>query len=239
MRNLSILFIGLALISIEICHAQTPVLEESVWEDTIPKTVGPNYSNFWHTYIKYGLILGPAENESSNIRYGRSYDLNLGLRYKKKINSFYSLGFSFEYNQQNYSLEQDSGKLTPDSILHKTERLQFNYFNLVLYNRFNYGKRGNIIGRYVDIGVYGGLGFGIIHHTRDEFNPSFVGAEIVDITRRKLDYVNRLNYGVLARIGFNKWAIYGKYRLSDLFNDKRNLAEMPPLVVGLELGLFR
>ncbi|MCI5055143.1 MAG: hypothetical protein MRY83_03490 [Flavobacteriales bacterium] len=218
---------------------QSVLLEEDVVSDTIPKSFGPNYDNFWHTYLRYGFIVGPAENETANIRYGRSYDFGIGLRYKRKLLPWYGLGFSLDYSQQNYSIRQDSLKLVPDSIIHKIERLQFNFVNLEFYNRFNFGKRGNIVGKYVDIGVYGSFGFGITHFTRDEYDPSVFGAEIVDITQRKLNYIERLQYGAIARIGFNKLAFFGRYRLSDLFNDERNLAEMPRLVVGVELGLFK
>ena len=53
---------------------------------------------------------------------------------------------------------------------------------------------------------------------------------------RKLNYLNELNYGVRARIGFSYWSIYGQYRMSNLLKENRGFGELPRLTIGIEVN---
>lgn len=49
--------------------------------------------------------------------------------------------------------------------------------------------------------------------------------------------INRLKYGVTARIGYDKINLFGYYSLSKLFDTSR-AAEITPISVGINIGIF-
>ena len=94
------------------------------------------------------------------------------------------------------------------------------------------------MGNYLDLAGYGEWGFNIKHKTRDEHTiANAAGASQTQTTNTGLLYTEAINYGVLARIGFNKIGVYGKYRVSDLFKPSYLFPELPRITVGLELAV--
>jgi hypothetical protein len=98
--------------------------------------------------------------------------------------------------------------------------------------RFNYDRRGNRIGRYFDLGVYGDLN--VSHQVFTRFkNPD---QSVTRSYTSRLKYYNRIGYGVQFRAGFNRVAFYAQYRLSDFFYPSKNLPELPRIMAGIELS---
>ena len=164
-------FIGLISIGV----SQTVLLEKDVNADTIPKTGGPNLQHFSHFYFGYGLVLG-ADAVGSEIRYGSSTDFAYGYRYKRKLSEFYAVGFDVFYHSTTFHLKQDSTKVLPNNILHdekgEKEKLTFHNLSLGLYNRFNFGKRGNYIGNFLDLGARIDWPFSVVYFTKDNLNTT-------------------------------------------------------------------
>jgi hypothetical protein len=101
--------------------------------------------------------------------------------------------------------------------------------------RFNYGRRGNIIGKFIDLCAYGDWTFSASNNTKDKRqNGNHVKTRITH-----LNYYNSTNYGVLARIGFNRYVFYGSYRLSNMFKSSANFPELPRITVGLQIGFHK
>lgn len=225
--------------------AQTILLEQDVNADTLSPTAGPNMKNYTHSYFRYGFVLGKSDSAGTEIKPGYSNEFTFGVRYKRRVSNFYSLGFDVFYNNINYHLKQDSSKIFPNPVLHKKEKLAYNNFGAEIYNRINFGKRGNIIGNFIDLGGYGEWGFTIKHFYRDELAVAQTGASVRDVTNKRLLYTNNLNYGAAARFGIGRYVIYGKYRLSDIFKEDYlaqtglNYAELPRIIVGIEIGLLK
>ena len=220
---------------------QDVLLEEDVKADTIKKTVGPNLKHFTHLYLDLGFIAGKSETEGADINYGKSYTFSVGYRYKRKISNFYAIGFDINYYLMSYNLKQENSKILPNDSLHNKEKLIFNNLGLELYNRFNFGKRGNYIGTFIDIGAYGNWAYKVKHYTKDELdNADINNAKINEVTNTGLVYPEELNYGVKARIGINRFVLSATYRLSDLFKEKYSYyPELPRLSVGLQIGLHK
>ncbi|PCJ88718.1 MAG: hypothetical protein COA57_03185 [Flavobacteriales bacterium] len=225
--------------------AQTVLLEQDVNADTIPAIEGPNMKNYNHWYMSYGFVLGNSEGDGGDVLMGISGEYLFGLRYKRKINNNLAIGLGLHYGWVNYFVQQDSSKTFPNSEQHKTERLVYNNIGAEGYFRINYGKRGNHIGNFFDLGAYGEWGYLINHITKDKHDPAQVGAGMVQVKRSRLQYVNRVNYGAMMRVGFNRYVLYGKYRLSNLFKEdyptsenSLNYPEFPRIVAGIEIGLF-
>lgn len=244
----SIIVFVLFIFSINKGRAQSILMEEDVNADTIPLSSGPNMKNFTHTYFRYGFALGKADSAGVEVLPGASAGFTFGIRYKRRFSNFYSLGFDVNYNNINYRLKQDSSKRFPDPVLHDKEKIAFNNLGFELYNRFNFGKRGNILGTFIDLGGYGDWAFSVKHYYKDIPEiASIIGANSVEVTNSRLVFVNPFNYGAGLKIGMNRYVIFAKYRLSNLFKDNFIVAypaltvnpELPRIIVGIEIGLLK
>ncbi|NLF44128.1 MAG: hypothetical protein GX587_15660 [Bacteroidales bacterium] len=225
-----LMFLCIAFVAV----SQEPELYRNVESDmAIPKT-GPNRRHFNHLFLTYGFITGNPENIGAKIIHGKSGLFSIGDRYKLKFNNTFSMGADLYYQISTYHISQHDGKLVPDNIIHKKEKLKFHSLVLDIYQRVNVGRRGNHIGNYFDIGAFGGWNMGLRHITKDVTSD-----DITIYTERKgMKYREPLTYGVLARIGFNRFAINATYRLSDCFKENAQLPELPRVQIGLELGIF-
>jgi len=226
---LSLLFIA---VFIQYGVSQDVILNEVVNGDSVIEIRGPNLKHYKHPYIAFGFAATQSEEVESEIEPGYSSNFIFGYRYKRKISNFYALGYDLSYNISWYRLAQKESKKTPDSLLNDKERLTFQNMELGLYNRFNFGKRGNIIGKFMDLGAYADWTFLCTHFYRNK-----IGENIYKTRVTSLKYFEPVNYGVLARFGINHWVIYANYRLSDLFKSKYNYAELPRLTVGFQIGI--
>jgi hypothetical protein len=215
-------------------YSQTVKLHEVV-DDTVMGKHGPNLKNFSHFYLGLGFMAGAADSTGSDILYGRSTDLVIGYRYKLRFSNFFAVGYDLSFNSYKYALKQDSQKLVPDTIQHNKENLSFNNLGASLYMRFNYGRRGNRVGHFIDLGGYGDWTFSAVNFTKDKRQ----NGNIVRTKISNLDYFNSTNYGLTARLGFNRYVFYGNYRLSDIFKSSKKLPEMPRLTIGLQIGFHR
>lgn len=230
--------------------AQKVLLYQDVAQDTVKQTFGPNLKYFGHFYGGFGMMAGPAET-GSEIDYLKSHEFLMGYRFKYKVGKVYGLGFDATVTFQSVFLKQEEGKTLPTPDLYEEEKLKFTNVGLGFYNRFNFGKRGNYVGNFLDLGVYGNLMPFKTHIYEDDHLFGLVGpldgVKKVKVRETGLKYLSDTNYGFLARIGFNRYVLYGNYRLSDLFNSGYGVArtdgvikrygELPRLSVGFQIGI--
>ena len=73
-----------------------------------------------------------------------------------------------------------------------------------------------------------------MHYTKNKMPND----NIVETYTRKLDYYNPLNWGVVARIGFNRYIISATYRMSDYFKSSFKYPELSRLSVSAQIGLY-
>ena len=234
------LFASGIIIFPDVGYTQNILLEEIVDADTVPQKFGPNQKNYTHSFLGYGLILGSSEGKGMDVKAGNSNEFITGFRYKRKITNWYAVGLEIAYGVASFHLRQNDEKIYPDTVLHDKEKISLNNFGIQLYQRFNFDKRGNIIGKYMDVGGYFDWAFLVKHYTKDKHDkPSqHGGAKSTEVTQSGLIYTQPYNYGVSFRVGYNAIAVFGKYRLSDLFKPHHNLPELPRITVGLELGIL-
>lgn len=234
MKRIYVLVIVACFISLHL-NAQEVLLHEDVTTDTIKPIFGPNYRHFLHSFFGYGVILGGTEGGGTAIRYGSSTDINLGVRYKYKVNKFFSLGAEAYYRAAIYSIRQDTLKIFPDTVMNNRERLTFHNISFGSYLRFNLEKkRGNRVGNFIDLGGYGEWTFRLNQFTRNKLPDG----RLIRSNITGLDYYKTFNYGVQARLGFNRWIIFSSWRFSDYFYPSKNLPELPRLTLGLQLGFY-
>lgn len=229
-------------------QAQDVVIDEDVNADTLLASSGPNRANYFHWYATYGLVSMQPEAAGADIIFGYSYHVSFGLRYKRRLTNWLAIGSSLDFGTTSYRLKQDSSKVMPNAGLHDKEVVAFSDMVLAPYVRINIGRRGNTLGNYLDLIGWGGWNYASKHFTKDKLSiANASGASLVETTEKRLVWSEPLNYGVGARIGIGRYAVYGKYRLSDRIiktvsanglTGSSIYPELPRLVVGFEMGLI-
>ena len=143
----------------------------------------PENKEYIQFYVGLGVIAGSAEGPASSLSdVNSSSNFTFGLRYKHKINNIEAIGAYLAYDDDSYSLMQDANKLPLDTIngigkltMHKKENLTYHAFTLGIYDRINFNKhRGNKLGTYIDLGLYGSGNFRVDHYTEDNINGNKV-----------------------------------------------------------------
>ncbi len=213
--------------------AQTVLLEQDVYKDTVERKVGPNLRHYHHTYFTFGFMANQSD-KGADIKFGNSNFFDFGYRYKLKICNHYAIGTDFNMGFYGYNLKQTNYKILPDTLLNDKENLSFSNLSLGLYNRINFGRRGNYVGNFLDLGAYGLFNYSFVHFTKN----IMADKSIVEQRTRKVGYYNMLGWGVSARLGFNRYIIFAQYRMSDYFKANYNYPELSRLSVGFQIGFY-
>lgn len=219
-------------------RAQRVLLRSITRFDTLESRTGPNRAFYRHFFLGYAPVIGRADGAGAELRYFSSAELFAGLRYKFRLSQQVALGFDVRYGRLNYSLAQRNGKVLPTAVLHRSENLILQQATLEPYLRLNFGRRGNVIGHYLDVGGWGGWMFGTLHTYEDQGGSS--GAKTIVVNERGLSYLQRWPAGVGLRLGSGRLAAVGRYRLTRTFSGpaRSMYPELPRLVAGLELGIL-
>ncbi|MVN75570.1 hypothetical protein GO988_04450 [Hymenobacter sp. HMF4947] len=215
-------------------RAQQVLLQTDVANDTVPARTGPNRRYFGHFYAGNALALGA---DGLGIKHGfSSSELQLGGRLKRRLGPALALNADLRYAYLRYTLATGDARPAPFALPHDTETLSYHQLQGEASLRFNPGRRGNVVGRYVDLLAYGGRALAAIHAT-DDPSPNGGRLEVIDHEPR---YLARWQGGVGARVGSNALALVGRYRLSDALRPAgpAALPEPPRWVLGLEIGWF-
>lgn len=237
-----------ALIIISVILFSGSVFSQTILLDEKPDSLygvkkwGQNRRNFIHFYLDYGFAVGKPEGGIFELKYGFSREWKLGLRYKRRFCKHYAMGLDLSVAEDRYRFAQTGTKVFPDQVLHDQEYLALPNIGLEYFNRINFGKRGNKVGKYVDFGIYGTSTFAAYRRYWDELPTSVNGAKKVKIKEYSLDYLTDLQWGFKSRLGYNGFSIWASYRMSDWFNSQVHNAslsgELPRTTVGMEIGLF-
>jgi hypothetical protein len=237
------LLVLIAIISFTGYLSAQEVVFEEVYDDTVIPKKGPNLKHYRHFYFDLGF---PVMNESSaaEIVHGSSVSFDFGYRYKRKICEYWAVGYDFSYSFQSYKMKDtDIPSIETDSIEANKDYKKHHYgvhnLNLGVYQRINFNRRGNSIGKYLDIGGYGGWNFATnhIYKRKGDSSESF---RVIEINEKGIEYIERFQYGIEARLGTNRYSVSARYRLSDLIDSDNEvlLGELPRLRVGIQIGFF-
>ncbi len=241
--KIKILLFAIILIIGEISVGQTVLMHEKIsdYDFDVPKR-GPNFRHFTHLFVGFAFYIPEGSKNEISCVYGASSSFSVGYRYKFKISNIFALGASLNYTNDIFSIKQNKDKTFPNSMQHKKEKMRFNSFGNDLFVRINMGKRGNVIGRFIDLGAYYNWVFVARHVYKDHIrtNQTVVrssGKQKVVLS--DLDYITRFHYGIRGRMGINRFILTATYRLSGLLNDKNSPLFLPKLNIGLEIGLHK
>ncbi len=240
-KKLIIAFMALFIFSF--AYSQKVLLEKTVDENPdIPKW-GKNYLHYGHLYGNFGVFVGQSD---ADINYGLTNSFGFGYRYKLKLLKHYAIGADLNLSFLNYNLKEDYLGVFSNADKEK-QKMRYKALSLELYQRINFGKRGNYIGNYIDIGFYTGFNFRTKLVAIDKSEGSFY-TETKTIYKN-LDFINYYSYGLNARIGINRWVVFAQYRLSNIIEWEGliypdgldyyyGFSELPKLLIGIELSFF-
>lgn len=234
---------GCLLLTVLPAVAQRVVFNEEV--DTtreIPRT-GPNRLYFVHGLGQLGLITGPMD-------YGMytnpwSATITYGARTKIKLWSWNALVIDFGYRFDNYSLKKRQSSIAPFfPAAHQRTRLGVNNLTFAFCDRINFGRRGNVMGNWLDLGVYGDLPFHSTYVYVDQYYDSNSpnGGRFKSKTRvTRLPWLSDFNYGFTVHLGGDMFGVFANYRVSDFVTDPSpatHYHDLPRLMIGIETYHF-
>jgi hypothetical protein len=233
MKQKLLLFV-LILILHQSLIGQRVVISENVSSDTDVPVFGANRKHFGHIFSGFHHIAGAPESNTDKLK-ACSWVFELGYRYKRRFSQTLSAGAELGIKRMSYSIKHWEMLHTPEASETDKHKLVFIQTGLGLYQRFNYNKRrGNYVGNYIDVGVYGDWNF----NTRQVYQFRNEADEKVLTRKSNLNYISPFEYGVLMRLGFNRIAAKATYRLSGHFKETSAPAEMPRLTFGVEFGMI-
>ena len=225
-----------------VLYGQDPVFDQDVDEQMDIQETSPNkgFSNYFN--FRYGYTLPIPENDSMQTKYGDGF--GFGFDYLWSPHKRLGFGFGYFFSFQNFNIKQDTAQnLMSLGFEHDRQLLRQFRFDLTPKIRLRYGKSGNSLGKYVDLGGYAGVTFGYSEYLFNKVDPALNrGAAISEVTNGRLKYLNRWEYGLQGRLGFNRFYIFGTYRMSDMFvahegiNQNKALPDLPRLQVGIGLS---
>jgi len=208
------------------------VFEETHSDEVFHSKWGPNKKHYATGFIRLSAPVSLSSSQA--VRIPGSFDFSFGGRYKRRFCNFYSTGFDFYYSSASYNMKKP-GELLMVNFMTDIEKERFANHSIsgAWFQRFNFGRRGDHLGKYIEAGVYGQYHFSVKHR----FKGKDEDFEIAAISRSVNLTANRLEWGLQAGIGFNALKLFAQYRMSDYLKNGYSAVDVPLLRVGLEIDL--
>lgn len=200
---------------------------------------GPNRLFFMSFYSHFGFMPGPQVYGAQTNWWSTS--LAYGLRMKLKLFYWNALVMDVTYRYDRYSIRQNTPKLPPlGTSQHVRERISLHNFSVAFCDRINFRRRGNVLGNWMDFGVYADNIFRstnvFVDRHYDSNDPAGRSYKVKS-TIVGLPYIEKINYGVTVRVGGEFNSFFMQYRVNDLFNyNSPNDRDLPKIIVGMSFA---
>lgn len=226
------LFLVVLLAASSAARAQQVLLQTDVANDTLPARTGPNRRYFGHLYGGYALAVGTS---ALGVKHGfASSEVQLGGRLKRRLGGLLALNADLRYAYLRYGLDPGEARPAPLGSGYDSQLFSYHQLQGEASLRLTPGRRrGNTVGRYLDLLAYGGRALAATYATQ---GPAPGGGQL-EVVAHEPPYLVRWMGGVGARVGSNSVALVGRYRLSNALVGN-GLPEPPRLVLGVEVGWF-
>jgi len=200
---------------------------------------GPNRLYFGHGLCQVGEKVGPQVYGLQTNWWSGS--IEYGVRGKLKLWSWEALVMDFGYRYDRYSMRKDTPKLLPlDPTVHQRERISTHNLSASFCDRLNFGRRGNVMGSWLDFGVYADWSFRtanvFVDQHYDSNSPS--GYRYKSKTKvTRLPYMESINYGWTVRVGGDYAGVFAQWRMNNIIksNYTTNDRDLPKLTIGIEI----
>jgi hypothetical protein len=239
-----VFWIGLLLVSGN-AISQTIILKQTVPDELGDEdgNFGPNMKKFSHPYFGFGFEIGNVSHLDELIQPVKSmssFSIYSGNRMYRNFNKIMAGVFDYEMSFSQSRLSWNEGDTTQLPVVKNDLEKAKYWFARVgggLNLQLNFKpKRGNQLGNYIAFGGYGNYIFMKGFNAKYESNVSSF-SDRTKVTLRKIKFTENWDYGLGARFGKTNFALFAKYRLSNLFKYQQNVwefPELPRLVVGFQ-----
>ncbi|MBE0640406.1 MAG: hypothetical protein IH599_00115, partial [Bacteroidales bacterium] len=189
--------------------------------------------HFIHFFAGFGTPAGRPEHASDQLNYAASNTTLAGYRYKRRISQHISLVTDWNVRRLAFHLKQWEKFDDPIFTTWDKRKLVIMQSGTGLYTRINYDtKRGNYIGRYIDLGGY--LAWNI--NSRRVYYSRGPGNERTRLKISDSGYLRPFESGLLLRLGFQNIALTTSLRFSDYFTSESGTGDLPLISIGIEIG---
>ena len=204
-------------------------------------------------YAQGGFTMGGIRNSEATMSYGlsaRSGQIGVGIR--RQINATHSITASVGFSSSVFDIRNGlyhhilgennplANYLVGNDVSSFGETFSRMGMEFALGYRFNFGRdrRFGDIGSYVELGV-----FSTLFPVNSRYSTSIMVAmpdgkssQSLDIVYRGLSIMSP-ETGIQATVGWNSFAIYGRYRLTNpLSRIDSDTAVLPPFTFGIRIG---
>lgn len=208
---------------------------------------GYNGKNFLEGFYGFATLVPTVEDDSlAMLGRMRSFSLNLGMRYRRKLGTRLALGLDTRVDRSSFRLQQKSSNLLGFGATHRSQKMVVNTLQLEPFFRIGFGSKGIVFSKNIDIGFDVAWVWYSRLITKDVVDPQLNnGARRTKYSAINPDYINFYQTSLSLRYGSNESAIWIKYRLSDLFvptssvRKGEKLPELSPIAIGLELNTLK
>ncbi len=185
------------------------------------------------TYFHDGSLNLPAELDNFDQIYGGSFNFNFHvIRHrlpiiKNHVGFEYGLTLSWQQYRfaNDFRILEDTIPFTvvDDGTEYRKNKLKTTFLEVPLMLTISPGKRKFF---YISGGVYGGVLLGARQKLKTDDGDKF---------RIRDDFnLNSFRSGIIGRIGFGPFALYGQLALTDLFKDGQG-PELTPFNIGISI----
>jgi hypothetical protein len=218
-------------------QAQDVLLEKDLSKSVYYKKSGINHTYFGYIIVDASFYFFKKDSRLPVLPV-RSHSFSAGYRWNRRIYGIYSAGLTASYLYDVFAIAQKQGKKFPTTLEHDKEKLQKHNLALEYYNRFTLKKEYSQLGVYLDAGLYGTLVVASRYKVQDENDDTLFYGDTKMVIIKKVRYIEPFNYGIIARLGYNRYALTTRYRLSNWIKKSYNFPQLPKMSIGLEVSLY-
>ncbi len=211
-------------------YSQTVLFDRKVKIDSVRGKWGKNLTNHFGVYGGFGFVAPVQQSAGAEIIFGKASNLELGFIYKRRVFNWFAVGTRAYYEIFNYRIKQTADKIFPDNSSSVKQKMVMQNAGFAPYLRFTFGRHGNIIGTYLDLGVF----YNIV---LAEWQIQKGCADGFDKKKLNYDYMNRAYWGYQAVLGRNMFSLFAKFNAARVVKNSVSSVDMPPLTVGLRVSI--
>lgn len=212
-------------------------------ETVIIKTVSSNkYYNYKRKprrhitqfYAGLGFATPIGSENALPIYYGNSFNLELGVRYLYRPAKAYAIGTFLQYSCYSYKLKPNGQDLFDLGIATTAGKHYYRTDNLGtgIINRFFLFPYSRSRQLYIDLGAYGDYSYSKRVKIKDESSGNKEKYKYRDGSK-----FNPFEAGVFAAIGYDWISVYGRYRLTNCFNQNEvDVYDPTRLSIGIQFS---
>ena len=185
------------------------------------------------TFFGFGLAVNDKHEEYMPISYGNSYEIQVGCRdvYRKgksplAIGSYMNLSF--------YSYKLDKAYLNNPLVVNDPGTIRKEYYRTSNLCAGIFARLYLSRNLFIDFGPYGEYAY---NRKYKVFTTLLGEDEESKIKYRDGSRFNPFNAGIQCLAGFDDFAVYAKYRLTNAFNHDKIDMEVTRLNIGVQIEL--